>query len=379
MVRFLKRISSLFILLFFYLISLSQIHKVDIPQGFYAFTFQEDNQGRVWLGLSDGNSQGGLGYFKNNRFILVSGTDSIPLGSYHTSLSLPDGSMFFTGNVLNNQGKSIIVWVSSSRIDTLHIPFMLKDPFINSLALINKRDIWIGTGSGLLINSRGDWDWKTVQQGLPTNFISTIYQDFRGLIWVGTESGIAYFFDDQMFYPESGSRIISSATLFFSDSRGYLWCGARFASEGVSVYNGEVWETFSGRNGLIDNSVSIFYQDQNANLWVGSCFNRSRGGVSVFDGKKWESYSAPEFLAKPCVDAIISDDKGRVWFGGSLTHQRQKGITVYDGTNWHKLRGSPEFPAERVITFFKDSAGNIWISSFEGLFIVNSDFQITEN
>lgn len=355
----------------------TQITRVDIPNGYYAFSFQEDATGKVWLGLSDGNTLGGIGVYSNNSVAIISGTDSLPAGSYHTSLKLPDGSFMFTGHVLGSNGKPLLVWISSSGVDTIQIPFKLSNPLVNTINLINRRDVWIGTASGLLINARGDWKRITTGDGLPNMSVTTIYQDFRGVIWVGTDSGIAYFIDGVMYHPEKGSRIISTATNFFGDSRGYVWCGARFASEGVSVYNGELWQTFSGRNGLIDNSVSHFYQDQDANLWVGGCYSRTRGGVSVFDGKKWEGYGAPEYLAKPCVDAIISDAKGRVWLGGSLTHQKQKGITVYDQGKWIKIRNSKELPAERVIAFYRDKAGNLWISSLEGLFIVDKEFDPT--
>ena len=357
------------------IISFSQVSKVEIPNGYFVFTFQEDTKGNIWLGLSDGNNSGGLGVYNNNNFSLVSGSDSIPTGSYHTSLKLSDGSLLFAGNVLNKQSQSLLIWISEMGIDTLQIPFKLQYPLINNITLVKRRDIWIGTTSGLLINSRGDWSWLTTRDRLPNNSISAVYQDFRGVIWIGTDSGIAYFFEDQLYLPESGSRIISSATNFYGDTRGYVWCGARFASEGVSVFNGEVWETFSGRNGLIDNSVSYFYQDNEANLWVGSCYSRSRGGVSVFDGKKWSGFDSPQFLAKPCVDAIISDARGRIWFGGSLSHNRYKGITILDGDKWYKITNNIELPAERVILFFKDSLGNIWISSMEGLFIVGKDFE----
>lgn len=357
----------------------SQIRKVELPPGFYAFAFQEDGQGRIWIGLSDGNISGGLGVFTTNKLSIVSGTDSIPTGSYHTTLKLPDGSIMFGGNILNRNGKSLLVWVSSMGIDTIQIPFNLSNPLINCMAIVNRRDIWIGTASGLLINRRGDWEWLTARQGLPANFISTIYQDFRGVIWVGTEVGIAYFLDEVLYRPEPGTPIIGSATQFYGDKRGYVWCGARFASEGISVFNGEIWDTFSGRHGLVDNSASVFFQDPQGNLWVGSCFNRSRGGVSVFDGRKWIGYGSPQFIAKPCVDAIAADSKGRVWLAGSLTHRKYSGITVFDGEKWFRVGASTTLPADRVIAFYLDSGGNLWISSFEGLFIVDQNFSTFEN
>jgi ligand-binding sensor domain-containing protein len=369
---------SFFLWLIFFSFSVcvvnSQVLKVELPNNLFAFSFQEDKEGKIWIGLSDGNTSGCLGVYHEDIFSLKSNNDGIPTGSYHTSIKLPDGSLIFSGNILNEKGRSLIIWISSMGIDTIQIPFLLKNPHINCIELVNRSEMWIGTSSGLITNNRGEWNWFTSQQGLPSNFISCIYQDFRGVVWVGTDNGIAFFMDGNLFLPEKGSKIISSATTFFGDNRGYIWCGARYASEGVSVYNGQVWETFSGRHGLVDNSATIFHQDSQGNLWVGSCYHRSRGGVSVFDGRNWVGYNSPEYIAKPCVDAIVTDSKGNIWLGGSLTARKSKGITVFDGNEWFITGGDNNLPAERVIAFFIDSRGNLWVSSFEGLFIVSPDF-----
>lgn len=356
----------------------SQVNKVETPEGLYAFTFQEDLMGRVWVGLSDGNISGSLGFVNENTTEFVPVEDAMPLGSYHYSIKLPDGSFMFGGNVVNNERKSILVWVSNSGVDTLEIPFILSNPFINCITIVNRREIWIGTASGLLINNRGSWSIHTTKDGLYDNFINTIYQDFRGVVWIGTEQGISYFIDNKLHRVDYGNRVIKSVSHFFGDNKGYVWCGSRFSSEGVSVFNGEVWETFSGRHGLADNSSSIFYQDNIGRLWVGSCYHRSRGGLSVFDGREWKGYTSSDELAKPCVDAIITDSQGRIWFGGSLTPRRQSGITILDGKDWYSVKANKQLPAERVITFFLDSKDNLWISSFEGLFIVKPNFKLTQ-
>jgi ligand-binding sensor domain-containing protein len=352
----------------------SQVRQVELPKNQYAFTFQEDRQGKVWVGLSDGSLQGSLGYIQNYKFIQVSGNDTIPTGSFHESIKLLDGSIMFGGNILSAKGKPLLVWVTASRADTIQIPFSLNNSFVNCISLINRREIWLGTASGILVNNRGKWSWYTVRNGLPDNFINAIYQDFRGIVWIGTELGVASFSDNQFKKVEAGSRIISSVTQFYGDKKGYVWCGSRFSSEGVSVYNGRLWETFSGRHGMVDNSSSVFFEDTNGVLWVGSCYHRSRGGVSSYDGTKWISYSSGKELAKPCVDAIIADQKGRIWFGGSLSPRKGNGITVFDGENWHYLTEKTGMPAERVIAFFCDNSGQIWISSFEGLFVVPANF-----
>lgn len=353
-----------------------QVERVQLPKDFYVFTFQEDKDGRIILGMSDGGVSGGLAMYHNHQLTILSGTDSIPAGSYHISLGLPDGTFLFGGYILGQGNYPTLVWVSDMGIDTLYVPFRLNNPMLNCFHLVNRRDIWIGTASGLIINRRGQWDLLTTSNGLPHNFVNTIHQDFRKIVWVGTERGLAYFLDNEIILPGSRSSLISSVTHLHSDPKGYLWAGARFLSEGVSVFNGKVWDTFTTRNGLADNSASVFVHQPSGELWVGSCYSRTRGGVSMFTGAGWNPYAWPAQLAKPCVDAIATDPLGRVWLGGSLSTSRAKGITIYDGISWHVVGSNSRLPADRVIAFFADSRGRMWISSFEGLFIVDGDVPI---
>ena len=366
----------LVLLAFVFSSAYSQVTEVSLPNRLHSFSFQQSDTSRIWVGLSDGNDDGALGYISNEEFRQVSGTESIPNGSYHTSIKLIDGSIIFGGNLVDSEGKAFLVWISSNKPDTIHIPFNLAKTFVNCFAIVNKFEIWIGTASGLLINKRGQWSHFTTQNGLPDNFITTIHQDYRGIVWIGSESGLAFFQDNTIQTIPQNNRAITSVTNIFSDDKGYVWCGSRFSSEGVSVYNGEIWETFSGRHGLFDNSANTFYQTPDGKLWVGSCYSRSRGGLSVFDGTEWLGYGAPQTLAKPCVEAIISDSQNRIWIGGSLTSRKGQGITVFDGTQWHKIVNHPQLKAERVLSFYVDLANNLWISSVEGLYRVAPNFAL---
>jgi ligand-binding sensor domain-containing protein len=367
-----KRLLVTIMLIFTCLLAVPQqlVRQVEVPTGLYAFSFQEDKAGSVWVGLSNGDVSGALGIYSNSNLTIISGADSIPSGSYHSSIKLTDGSIIFGGSVLDKSGRMTLALISQMGVDTLRIPFRLFDPFINCMSVVNRREIWIGTASGLIKNNRGVWSKTTTFDGLPSNVVTSILQDFRAITWIATEGGIVWFSEGVLYVPDTGTRIIRSATSLFSDSKGYVWAGSRYGADGVSVYNGQLWDTFSGRHGLIDNSTSTFHQGEKGKLWVGSCSQRNRGGVSLFNGTNWETFDYPGYLAKPCVEAIVSDLNGNVWFGGSLSSGRAKGITIFNGKDWLKVSNTKLLPAERVIAFFVDSKERIWVSSFEGLFII---------
>lgn len=360
---------SLFLILFSHTLT-AQIVKIDLPHGYWAFQIAEDKKGNIWVGLSDGDTKGDLALVKNDSLIIKSGTPAIPSGSYHTSFSIHGNKLLFGGSVVAN-GKHYLIQIENNTIDT--IPVAVKDPhfFVNSINLINNQDTWLATSAGVIYAKGSAWYQLTAQDGLPHSFVNTIMQDFRGTVWIGTENGLAQFFDGQLQNLSHSDRTLNSVTQLFNDNKGYLWSGSRFSSEGVGVYNGKNWEVFSARHGLKDNATSFFFQDSKGVLWAGSCYHRTRGGLSAFDNRQWTAYSYPQHLSKPCVDAIAEDALGRIWIGGSLSHRKGSGITIYDGDQWIQIKPGKEFPVNRVISFFVDSQEQIWISAIEGLFVVN--------
>jgi len=137
----------------------SQVSQVELPQRFFAFTFQEAKNGEIWVGLSDGSNLGGLGVYRNGSFSLESNKEGLPSGSYHVSTRLPDGSMMFCGNIINETGRPLLVWISSMGIDTIQIPFELSNPHVNCIELINP------TRSGLALPAGCSSQTKVVGLG----------------------------------------------------------------------------------------------------------------------------------------------------------------------------------------------------------------------
>ena len=52
--------------------------------------------------------------------------------------------------------------------------------------------MWFGTPNGLSAFSRGRWRTYTTRDGLPSNDITTVFEDRHGVLWVGTALGLAF-------------------------------------------------------------------------------------------------------------------------------------------------------------------------------------------
>jgi hypothetical protein len=77
--------------------------------------------------------------------------------------------------------------------ETLRIPY--KALFSDTLtAVASDGDLlWVGTKQGLFTFDRKQWKRYGQQDGLPSDFITTILPISRRLVWVGTDQGIAKF------------------------------------------------------------------------------------------------------------------------------------------------------------------------------------------
>ncbi len=125
---------------------------------------------------------------------------------------------------------------------------------------------------------------------------------------------------------------------------------------------------YTVRDGLISNSINVFYQDSRGLLWIGT-----NEGVSVYDGRSFTNYTTANGLASNSVIAIIEDriSPGTIWFAsfaGGLSR-----FSVEKFTTYHV--GTPK-ESETIVTFKQDRTGAIWCGTENGkiFFIRNGSF-----
>lgn len=99
--------------------------------------------------------------------------------------------------------------------------------------------------------------------------------------------------------------------------------------------------------------VQCLFQDSRGYIWVGT-----KGGVSIFNGEKFESFRQQDGLLHSYVYDIAEDSKGNIW----LAHS--KGLTKYDGQNLFTFPLNDSIPTKKVNEngIVIDKNDNIWIN-----------------
>ncbi len=224
--------------------------------------------------------------------------------------------------------------------------------------------LWAGTWGGLLRWDLidGSYTKYTPADGLTGTVVWDIAVDGQGRAWVGHDRGLSVCDDTACTtYDKYNSAIPGEEVkevVVAGDGR--VWLASRDTGgvgEGVTVYNGATWTTYTTSDGLADNDVRSMAEDLNGHLW----FGHWNGDVSEFDGVSTWTIHVNIDLNHSEVFGIAADDLNRKWF---IT---LRVLVLFDGiyfTRYYPLE-PPTCPYLADIAV--DGEGHPWIASGTGL------------
>jgi ligand-binding sensor domain-containing protein/signal transduction histidine kinase/CheY-like chemotaxis protein len=237
------------------------------------------------------------------------------------------------GNLWFGTGKSLIKYNGKSYTNLKNI---LNVDSINILAIYedSRGNLWLGSehhGVTKYNEKTQTIASFTEKKGLLHNTVSTFIEDPMGNIWIGTSGGINIYDGKKQIFTNTTITITEGLTnrlinTILEDKDKNLWIGTygggvlkyTFA-QSQDILNG-TFESFSSKNGLVDDEVLLMIFDNDGNLWIGT-----NKGVTLLDveqfnetGKKVFKYYGKEdgFIGIECnQNAVCKDKKGDLWFG----------------------------------------------------------------
>jgi ligand-binding sensor domain-containing protein len=146
-------------------------------------------------------------------------------------------------------------------------------------------------------------------------------------LWITTQKGVSRF-DEKSFATYSTSDGLSGDTVQNSAraTDGHLWFGySRFngfgrsgSGGGISVFDGQRFRTYTGRDGLTEENVSTIRADPHGGVWVGTA-----GGVGHFDGSQFRFWTGFGGISAEDVGDLSLASDGSMWMqnmGRGLAH-----------------------------------------------------------
>jgi transcriptional regulator with PAS, ATPase and Fis domain/ligand-binding sensor domain-containing protein len=200
------------------------------------------------------------------------------------------------------------------------------------------------------------------EDGLPQSSITGIVQTRDGYIWVGTWGGLARF-DGVRFtlFQTANTPGLNSDRIvcLFEDTRGVLWIGTETA--GLARYKDGAFTSYSKRDGLPAELVDWIGEDHGGRLVVST----PAGSVLLDDGKVrpdpiWERFRGYQ-------PHLYASD-GSIWFqkDGVLVRYRNGDFAAYPAANI----GGPIVYKNITAPFSirEDRDGTVWIAASGALF-----------
>ncbi|MCR4823394.1 MAG: hypothetical protein K5873_11055 [Treponema sp.] len=256
---------------------------------------------------------------------------------------------------------------------------------------------------------RKNW---TTDDGLPGMSITTLMQDRKGYIWIGTYDGLVRFdgLDFKIYNRASDEKFdFASSRSVFQDSNDNIWIGHN--DEGVTCLgpDGSVIK-YTVKDGIPNNKVNAICEDNNGNIWIGTaaglCYitpdkkielphtaeqvnpanilvvdlykdknghiwitTGLEGSLFLWNGQRIELYTGIKSFKNPAIRVINEDRDGNLCFCVEphyLLKVEDEKETVYDLSK----TGKKGFV---ITSFFHDSKGNYWIGSDVGIYILNGN------
>lgn len=216
------------------------------------------------------------------------------------------------------------------------------------------------THESFLYNNYGD-----SEKSLSDKFIYPMLKDREGGVWIGTYyNGINYLppycgqfngYSESSDIPYFNSRIISR---FCEDENGNIWIASD--DSGLSCFNPSTMQfiDFNGREKLNKHNLHALCM-VDKDLWIGTYGD----GIQILNTQTGviKNYSISNGLDENSIYSIFKDSQGQIWTGS------MNGICQYDA---QKQRFTPiKYLEALVIEIAEDAKGNLWIATQgKGLF-----------
>jgi signal transduction histidine kinase/ligand-binding sensor domain-containing protein len=373
-----------------------------------------DKEGIVWIGTDDGlchyvpardnfcrieakveagqeitkiefigeNDYHGLLYSMGNY--LYSVDKKLSTSAFYLKADTGDITSFLFDNENN-------LWIGSSKGGGLY-KFNAKKRLLNHFVKNSSDAASLSSNSVLCITLRGDRLWiATEDEGInflnindniitripcPNSFekfVRKIYVDNDNRLWVGDQTGIKVFDDQQNafigYYTDHNDPMSMkpNAHNIFQDKQGNYWTihfpggvGLSIHQKGFKHFDDNRFETWH----TLNNNISAVHEDYMGNLWLANPFN----GVDIFYWTKNQTINLihnkqnPNSLGAGAVFALESDGKG-MWIGSNRGGLQYLNADLRNFITYqHDEKNPNTIACDDIRSVLVDRKGKVWIS-----------------
>ncbi len=352
------------------------------------FAIAQDRRSRLWVGTDEG-----LFYARDARAPetldgWLSGQSGGLVNEYVRALAFANDGSLWLGTLAGVSRYDEETWQAIRDEAVL-------GQRINVILMDNEGQTWAGAEyGGLLWWDRQTWQRMTTSSGLPDNRVTTLYQDTKDRLWIGTGAGIGFrgSTGKLTFYGISSGIAGLPVYSMAQDTSGALV----FATQGGASRFDEKGG-FQPIVGLVGKRVNAVHRSGDGVLWFGT----EQDGLLRLVNDQLTPVTTPGGAAfsSIVVNGIVSSPDGALWvatYDDGLWRQKdgqwqridaplptprilalryldsslwvgtRQGFGRFDGKTWQSYTGDG-LPSLEIFAIAPGPAGTVWIGTANGI------------
>ena len=216
--------------------------------------------------------------------------------------------------------------------------------------------VWLRSADKVTLVRNGEQRTWKVGLELPGTRTESISADSRGVVWIGTNRGLASIDATRAgldgLVPQVAGMITSSVLSTAEDRDGDRWVGTETA--GLTVLRRQPFRTISA---VADQVITAVAQTSDGDVWLAT---RENGLWRVRSGRV-EHAEVSTKLASQVVLALSAGMHGDLWVGTA------DGLNHVDGTGVRTYTSANGLPDDFIRSLLTDSDGTVWAGTRRGL------------
>lgn len=204
------------------------------------------------------------------------------------------------------------------------------------------------------------------EQGLPQSQVLSIFQDYYGNMWFGTNSGGAGKYDGNKFTTYSENEGLANNVVYSitENTKHEVLFGTM---KGLNIFDGVKFKTYNEKNGLKNSYIFKVICDKDNKVWIGTT-----EGVYTLENEKISQFTGDTTLNKSSVYSMFIDKNSNIWFGTLQNGAIFYNVKTKEFKHFNTANGLTN---NLVFSIAQKDNGEILIGTQEGLNTINKEFK----
>lgn len=270
------------------------------------------------------------------------------------------------------QDKKGYIWIATqnglNRFDGFDFKHFTKEDglpnnFVNHLYIDKKDNLWVSTRGGLALYKNGGFvSYTTEKDDLFKNNCNCTKESKKHGLLIGTVGGLFILKDQNLVeYPTNDKKLSTDKDILNTkiraievDANDNIYLGT--TGHGLIIITHDEVKQIPEESGLISNHINSLLLDEEG-LWIGT-----DAGLTLFrDGKFIKNYRKQQGLTDNGINVLFKDSKGNLWIG------TQDGLNLKKYDRIIKYYVSDGLAGNNILSLCDDHEGGLWIGIYGGV------------